>query len=138
MMFERREIELQPGFGRFDHIRKIDAIVYGDWAAHRHLDVPDLFVLTLLPVGRKMPPEWCSFRTEQQACDAMVEIARLKNSWSVVTQSDLTIELRDQMMAIAASHGAVEGPLAQGALLDHSRLGLHLKRRPNGYGPALD
>ena len=67
----------------------------------------------------------------------MVEIARLRNSWAVVTQADFTRELKEQLMAIAASHGAVSGPLGIAVQADHNRMGQRLQTRPNGYGAAL-
>jgi hypothetical protein len=137
MRTEKRMIHIRPGFGANTHRTEIEAVCYGDWATHQHLDVPDLWVLTLLPLGLNLPPDWCSFPTETQATEAMVEIAMLRNSWSVVTQADFTRDLKVRLMAIAARHGAVEGPLGAAAQADTSRLGKKLDVRPNGYGPAL-
>jgi hypothetical protein len=136
MQTEKRAIQLQPGFGA--NVRtETEAACFGDWAAHQHLDVPDLWVLTLLPLGLNLPPDWCSFPSEAQAVDAMIEIARLRNSWSVVVQADFTRELKVQLMAIAEKHGAVEGPLGAAAQADTNRLGMKQRARPNGYGQAL-
>lgn len=129
-MIEARTIEIRRGLGTKSHV---EALCFGDWAAHRHLDVPSLYVLTLLPLGTNMPPDWCSFPTEQQAVDAMIEIARLKNSWAVVTQADMTKALEADLKRIAAKHGAVEGPLGIAVKADRCMFGKALDRRPNGY-----
>lgn len=134
MMTELRTIQIAQGFGGKT---EVEARCYGDWAAHRHLDVPALWVLTLLPLGLNLPPDWCSFPSEERAVDAMIEIAMLRNSWSVVTQSDFTRDLKEQLVAIAAKHGAVEGPLGMAAHADRNRFGRRLNERPNGYGAAL-
>jgi hypothetical protein len=83
----------------------------GDWAAHRQLDTPQLFGLTLLPIGLSLPFCWASFRTLVAAAAAMREVARLRNSWSIVTQADFTAALRAQLETICRRHGAIEGPI---------------------------
>jgi hypothetical protein len=135
MMIEARQIEIAAGFGRT--VRCVEAKCVGDWAVHPHLDVPGLYVITLLPLGLSLPPDWCSFEIEDHAVQAMLAIARLRNSWSVVTQADLTPDLRDHLKAITARHGAVEGPLGVAVRADHNRFGRKVGTRPNGYGAAL-
>ena len=66
------------------------------------------------------------------------EIARLRNSWSVVTQADFTIALRDQLQEIVKRHGAYsDGPVGIAALANRTVLGRKVSQRLNGYGPAL-
>jgi hypothetical protein len=134
-MIETRTIEIAQGFGHA--VSQIEAKCFGDWAVHPYLDDPALWVITLLPLGLNLPPDWCSFPSEQQAVDAMIEVSSLRNSWAVVTQADFTRELKEQLMAIAQKYGAVEGPLGIAAQADHNRLGARINRRPNGYGAAL-
>jgi hypothetical protein len=130
-MLQVKTIEIRRGFtGSQSHVQ---AACFGDWAAHRHLDDPSIFVLTLMPLGLNMPPDWCSFRTELQAVSAMTEISRLKNSWAVVTQADLTKPLKAELQRIAKRHGAVEGPIGMAVKADRDRFGRQIDRRPNGY-----
>lgn len=105
----------------------------GDWAAHRQIDTPDLYGLTLLPLGMSLPFCWASFTTVQQAVAAMRDIVRVKNSWSVVTQDDFTFALRDRLTAICAHHGAIEGPVQMQWAADRDMFGLPLRERLNGY-----
>ena len=109
----------------------------GDWAAHRQIDTPELYGLTLLPLGMSLPFCRASFATVQQAVSAMREIVRIRNSWSVVIQDDFTLALRDRLTAICAHHGAVEGPVQLQWAADRDLLGLPLRTRLNGYAPAL-
>lgn len=135
MIPERRLIEIRRGLGSQSHV---DAVVYGDWAAHPFLDDPARFTLTILPLGLSLPPDWCLFDTLEQACAAADEIARLRNSWSVVTQSDFTLALRDQLQAIVRRHGARnDGPVGIAALADRTVLGRKVEQRLNNYGSAL-
>jgi hypothetical protein len=105
----------------------------GDWVAHRQVDTPDLYGLTLLPLGMSLPFCWASFATPVRAVLAMREIVRLRNSWSVMTQADFTLGLRDQLEAICARHHATEGPVQIQWPADRDMLGLPLRERLNGY-----
>lgn len=134
-MLEARTIQIAPGFGR--PVNEIDAQCFGDFAVHQHIDVPGLYVITLLPLGLNLPPDWCSFRSEEPAVAAMIDMARLRNDWSVITQADLTLALKAKLQAIAAKHGAIEGPIGIAVKADHNRLGRKVETRPNGYGAAL-
>lgn len=134
-MTESREITIAQGFGH--GVTHVEAKCFGDWATHEHLDVPGLWVLTLLPLGMNLPPDWCSFPSEGHAIAAMTDVARLRNSWAVVTQADFTPELGKRLKEIAAKHGAVEGPLGIAVEADRNRLGRKIDVRPNGYGAAL-
>lgn len=111
---------------------QVDAWRLGDWAAHRQIDTPDLYGLTLLPIGLSLPFCWASFTMLHHAVGAMREIARMKNSWSVVTQADFTFALRDRLMAICAHHGAVEGLAQLQWPADRGLLGRPIGRL-NGY-----
>jgi hypothetical protein len=135
MITELKTVAITQGFGR--KVSHVEAHCFGDWAVHRHIDDPALWVITLLPLGMNLPPDWCSFLSEEQAVGAMVDIARLKNSWAVVTQADLSLAMKAQMQEIAAKHGAAEGPLGMAAKADHNRFGRRIDVRPNGYGAAL-
>ncbi len=135
MYSERRLIEIRPSLGT---IRHVEAIVYGDWAAHAFVDDRSRFTITIVPLGLSLPPDWCLFDTLEQACAATEEIARLRNSWSQITQADFTIALRDQLQEIVKRHGArSDGPVGIAALADRTVLGRKVTQRLNGYGPAL-
>lgn len=135
MISERRLIEIRRGLGPVSHV---EAVIFGDWAAHRFLDDRSRFTITILPLGLSLPPDWCLFDTLEQASAAAEEIARLRNSWSVVTQADFTIALRDQLQEIVKRHGArSDGPVGIAALADRTVLGRKVSQRLNGYGPAL-
>jgi len=134
-------IQIVAGFGgRSDPASPyltIPAKVHESWAAHQHLDVSSLWVLTCLPIGLNLPPDWCSFPTEKQAIAAMVEIERLSNSWHVATQEHFSDpEMGRKLREIAQRNGAVEGPLGLVGKVDHSALGRRLAARPNGYSPV--
>lgn len=105
----------------------------GDWAAHRQIDTPILYGLTLLPIGMSLPFCWASFTAVQHAVAAMRDIVRVRNSWSVVTQDDFTLALRDRLTAICARHGAIEGHVQLQWSADRDLLGLPLRERLNGY-----
>lgn len=106
---------------------------YGDWAAHSCIDDPGRFVLTLLPIGLCLPPDWCSFADIRRAVSAMIEIARLRNDWARILQIDFTPELKTRIEAIAKRHGATTGPVALAVDADHSQFGVPVSARPNGY-----
>lgn len=115
--------------------RRVLAWRLGDWAAYQPGSVPGLWSLVLLPLGLTLPPDWASFRSARQACAAMAEIVRLRNSWSVIMQEDLTPVLREQLRAIVRKYGAVDGGYSCGAVkADASRFGMRRPRRLNRYG----
>jgi hypothetical protein len=105
----------------------------GDWAAHQQISNPELYALTLLPIGLSLPFVWASFASLGAAVGAMRDIARLRNSWGVVTQADFTRSLRDQLMEICQRHGAIEGPIQMVADCDRGSLGVLPGARLNGY-----
>lgn len=115
--------------------RQVPALRFGDWAAHRG-GAPGRYVITLLPLGLCLPPQWCWFPSLRQAVAAMLEIARMKNSWAFVTQEDLTVELGERMRAICLHHGSLPGPMGLTVDADTSVTGRRLSRRPNGYRQA--
>jgi hypothetical protein len=113
--------------------RQIAALRLGDWAVHRNVDKPEHYLLTLLPLGLCLPPNWCSFARLEDAARAAAAIARMRNSWAQIVQADLTLELAAKLREIAVACGAVRGPTALTIEADHSPLGLPLTVRPNGY-----
>jgi hypothetical protein len=128
-MIERRTIEIMGLLGP----RHVPALVRGDWAAHENVDVPGLYVLTILPLGFCLPPFWASFPTALKAVRAMKQIALLRNDWHRITQADLTLQLKAQIQSITARCGAIRGPHAIAQIADRSPLGLPMTSRPNGY-----
>jgi len=138
-MTVRGRIQVIPGAtARPDsgsHYLTIEAAVGQNWAAHRHLDVHGLWVLTCLPIGLNLPPDWCSFPTEEQAIAAMNEIERLSNSWHVVTPQHFSDpEMGRKLREIAKRNSAVAGPLGAIGMMDHNMMGKRLPHRPNAYG----
>lgn len=111
----------------------VAAICYGDWAVHRQVAQQDLYCITLVPIGLSLPLAWATFVDARNAVDAMKEIAQLRNSWSRVTQEDLTKQLGDQLQAICLKHGAVEGEMQWAQDCDKNLFGLPTKERLNGY-----
>ena len=105
----------------------------GDWAAHRQIDVPSLFCLTLLPIGLSLPFAWASFSSLGQAVGAMREIVRLRNDWHLVEQRDFTRALGEQLKQICARYSAVEGAIQWACAADVGVAGRSLDRRYNGY-----
>ena len=98
----------------------------GDWAAHRQIDTPHLFGLSLMPIGLSLPFVWASFRSLGNAVGAMREIGRSRNDWHRVTQADFNRALEARLRAICAHHHAVEGPV-QMAVAAHTGLLMNVK-----------
>lgn len=129
-MIERRSIEIRGLCGT----RQVPvALVRGDWAVHENIDVPGLYVLTLLPLGFCLPPYWASFPSALKATRAMNAIVRLRNDWHRITQADLTVALKAKIQKIVKRCGAIEGPHAIAQAADTSALGKPMQQRPNGY-----
>lgn len=105
---------------------------HGDWAVHRQIAEPMLWCITFVPLGRTLPLVWASFDGCGRAVGAMVEIARLRNDWSRVTQADLTPVLGARLQEVCRRHGAVEGPV-QVALDADVGLAGRAQPRLNGY-----
>lgn len=127
-LIARRSITLRGLFGD----REVKALCFGDWAVHASVDVPDRYVLTLLPIGLCLPPDWCWFAKPREALRAMLAIARLRNSWSRVRQEDLTLALAAQLRAICEACGSERGPSAMTIDADLKVTGLPASRL-NGY-----
>lgn len=111
----------------------VEAWCLGDWAAHRQIDEPDHWCLTLLPIGLSLPFVWASFPTLGRAVRAMRDIVRVRNDWHRVGQPDLTADLGGQIKAICARHGAVHGAVQAKWPADVNLLGLQSAQRLNGY-----
>lgn len=111
----------------------VEAMCFGDWCVHRQLAYPEKFCITLMPIGLSLPLTWASFDHSDNALGAMQSIARLRNSWSQVTQEDLTKKLEDQLRAICLRFGAREGSVQITQDCDKNMLGLATRERLNGY-----
>lgn len=130
-LFVEKTIRIALGFGTSQPFVK--AMCFQEFAVHRSIDLPHLWVITLIPLGTVWPMDWCSFETERQAQNAAIEMARLRNDWPVITKESFTLELRDQLMKIAANHGAIkDGPTNIAAVPGTDRFGKPVKRF-NGY-----
>lgn len=133
--FTRDAVDIRTPTSVGEHgARRLEALRLGDWAVHRSIDCGDHFVITLLPLGLCLPPDFASFRTERAACAAVVEIVRIRNDWHRIEQADLTIALRDQITAICARHGALmDGPVGVQGHADRTLMGRSKSSRLNGY-----
>lgn len=127
------EIRTPTTVGRYG-LREIPAMRLGDWAAHRSVDMPGQYVITLLPLGLVLPPDFATFLSIEAACRATASIARLRNDWHQIVQADLTPALRDRIKAICARCGAIDdAPVGIQAHADKSLFGRTMSARPNGY-----
>jgi len=110
-------------------VRRRPAHRFGDFAVHRG-DSADLFNgdwrISHLPTGRVLADE---FRTFERAVDAMIEVARLRNDWSIIGDQECTDELRDKCREIVRKYGGHVGSRQD-----------DLPRRPafNGYSGAAE
>lgn len=129
MILEHRTIAIRGLFG--DNL--VAALCLGDWAVHRQLASPEMFCITLMPIGLSLPLAWASFSDARNAVAAMKTIVRMRNSWAQVTQEDLTKALADQLKAICLRFGATEGPAQFAQDCDKNSFGLPTKERLNGY-----
>lgn len=119
-------------------VSRVNGWRLGDWVVHRQLHEPQRFCLTLLPLALSLPLTWASFRSRHDAIGAMGEIVRLKNSWSVTTQADLTKQLEAALRRICARHGAFQtGDVQPTCEAGRSLLGAPTAQRFNGY-PAVN
>lgn len=114
------------------------AYVFGDWGVHRHLDNPQHWIITMLPSGMSVPPDFCTFLDPCKAFAAAKAFQRLRNDWHIIRQENLTLELKAKMMDICESNGAIKGLIGMTGKLDHNAFGARRSKRPNGYGPSLD
>lgn len=137
MRVVRRKIEVAVRNGT----ATVEAYTYGDWGTYQHGAIPGAWSLVLLPLGLCLPPDWSTFRTAEQARAAMVEIARLKNSWHLVRQEDLTKEIGEKMKAICQRRGSIperESYSCAAEKADEPRIGMSRPRRLNGYAGLAD
>src|SRR6218665_2579169 len=112
--------------------KTIPGVKYQDWAAHRSVDCPDLYFITLLPLGLCLPPDFASFHNLEQAITAMVDIAKLRNDWHIADQDVFTIQLRNRIKHICERHGSVkDAPVAIQVEADKTLTGRPMSVRPN-------
>jgi hypothetical protein len=107
--------------------RRMPVHRYQEFAVHRW-DVTDMFDrwrVTHLPSGHMVSR---NFPNIDQAAEAAVAIARLRNDWAVIQEADLTPELRDKVREITARFG--------GEIVEHERPSIRSER--NGYGAAAE
>jgi hypothetical protein len=94
---------------RAPKIRKRAAHRFGDFAVHRGEEADLLkgdWTITHLPTGRALASE---FRTFERAVDAMVEVARLRNDWAVISDEDIDDDLKIKCRDIISKFGGYIG-----------------------------
>lgn len=97
---------------------RVTAHRLGDFAVHHFPDIGGWRV-THLPTGCSIAR---GFENIDSAAEAMAEIARLRNDWSVLTAEDVTPKLRDQVEEISQRFGGFCGT----------------ERRADGWSPRFD
>lgn len=90
-------------------LSEVAAHRYQEFAVHRPLlHEPDMFrvrwVITHLPTARQVA---CEFKSLDAAAEAAVEIAKLRNDWAIVSDQDLTPELKQQVSEIVNRLGGL-------------------------------
>lgn len=90
--------------------RRYKAHTYGDFAAFEM--APGFFGLVHVPSGMLMgTDEWGEFRSLESACEAMVEINGLRNTWAFMDDADW-LEVADDFHRIATKHGGANPLMA--------------------------
>jgi hypothetical protein len=98
---EAREIEIRTG--NRDLPRRVHAWCFGDFAIHKWTDgnPSEGWRLTHLPTGLLVAVgHW----SRDEAIEAMIEVARLRNDWAVIKDEDLTDGLADQVSSICRNY----------------------------------
>lgn len=128
------KIQVRGGLFVSWQIVDVPAWRHREFAAHEQIGRAEVWGITIAPLGLGLPPEWASFAEARQAVGAMVEIARLRNGWHLITQDDLTSDLIGRMKAICKRHRAAvtKGMAAMTADADLDVSGLPFTRL-NGY-----
>ena len=81
-----------------DYLKSTEGWRYQEFAVYQWND-DDLFdpwQLSHLPTGMLL----ARFSGLENACEAMLEIAKLRNDWAIIRQEDLTIKTRDKCLVI--------------------------------------
>lgn len=139
-----RTIEIRPLLARS---RYLQALVYGDFAVHPCVGIPDVWQITQLPLGTCLAIDWCGFDDPYSAIAAMKEMQALRNDWAVITGNQMTRALEAQLKEIALRHGAPPDrhrvtatgkcwDVGASTPIDRGRFGKYCPNRPNGYGPV--
>lgn len=79
---------------------------YHDFAIHAPICGPGEWTLTHLPSGMSLGSQMCRFSAVEDAAEAMVEIAALRNDWTTIPDGDRPA-LRDRIREIGARHSGV-------------------------------
>lgn len=153
MQVERRPIEIAVLLRQADEgsrFASVDAWCFGEFAVHRCLDCPELWRITMLPLGFALAIDWCAFEDFDNAVAAMKEFQTSRNEgWHKIRQADLTKPLEARLKSIALKYGAhperqtvtatgIRYDIGSVARADRDRMGKVMSVRPNGYGSALD
>jgi hypothetical protein len=86
--------------------RRVTAWRRGDWAVHRLVN-RDGWTISHVPSGQSTA---LAFGAADQACAAMIEIARLRDDWAVMRREEFQ-PLYPTFVAIAARHGGAALPI---------------------------
>lgn len=97
-------VEIAVGNHRHPRVERVTAHRYLDFAIHRSI-TGDLFrerwCITHLPTGLRCAD---GFSRIEAACEAMIEIARLRNDWSCITEDDVSRDLTLKVKEIITKH----------------------------------
>lgn len=110
-----------------DRLKLVEGWRYQDFIVHQWNDgeLFDPWRVSHLPTGMLL----ARFSKDENACEAMIEIAKLRNDWAIIRQGDLTIETRDKCKSIIEKY---KGEFANGR-----RDGTQMRYDLNGYATAL-
>lgn len=87
-------------------VKQREAVVCGDLALTMHRS-EEYYVIVHLPSGLSLGKAHCVFYKEDKGVDALMEIARLRNTWTF-TDPAVWGELFEPIREIAQKHGGVE------------------------------
>ena len=100
----KKKVFLRVLGDKTDTRREVEAWCYGDLCVSRRLGDPTNWTIYIVPSGTSMATASCVFRYEHTAVNAMIEISKLKNSWTFM-DSDEVMKTAQAVVPIAQKHG---------------------------------
>ena len=92
-------IELRDSPNR---LRKLSGLRYQEFSVHKwnHDELFEPWRLSHLPTGTLL----AKFSKKEDACAAMIEIAKLRNDWAILREGDVGQELKQKCLLIVVRH----------------------------------